>query len=209
MTRQEQLRYCKTCLKRHFDPRRGIVCTLTDEKAAFDAACPNYDRDEAVQLAQDTSSNQERKRTKVHKPVSITPKVKEKITKDDLYLILGFSLINTFLVRLAFYYTLSSNSAVFNTSLLIFTFLLSSIAIFFRRKNNRGNKLFSDIKFKLIYTSFLVFLLMIYSLFMEEFYAVGERIFVIAFITAMACLLNSCVVKPVSYFIRKKDEKPA
>ena len=43
-TRQEYLAICQTCLKSKFDKKKGIVCTLTDEHAAFHTNdCPDYD----------------------------------------------------------------------------------------------------------------------------------------------------------------------
>ncbi len=43
-TRQEYVAICQTCLKSKFDKKKGLVCTLTDEHAAFHTNdCPDYD----------------------------------------------------------------------------------------------------------------------------------------------------------------------
>jgi hypothetical protein len=47
MTREEQLQLCRVCKNKKMDLQRGIVCSLTNEKADFDKICPNYSPDEA------------------------------------------------------------------------------------------------------------------------------------------------------------------
>lgn len=46
MTREEQLKFCSVCTKRSFNPKFGIICGLTGEKATFTGTCPDYDEDE-------------------------------------------------------------------------------------------------------------------------------------------------------------------
>lgn len=43
-----QLEYCKKCTKRKFDPSRGIVCSLTNEKPTFQDTCPDYEKDDTL-----------------------------------------------------------------------------------------------------------------------------------------------------------------
>ncbi|MEJ2595129.1 MAG: hypothetical protein P8100_08405 [bacterium] len=48
MTREEQLWYCKKCLNREFDPKQGIICAITGQKATFEIECPDFKVDESV-----------------------------------------------------------------------------------------------------------------------------------------------------------------
>lgn len=45
MTREEQLKFCSVCNHRKMDMKQGMLCGLTNAKADFDTACPNYDED--------------------------------------------------------------------------------------------------------------------------------------------------------------------
>ena len=42
MKRAETLKFCKTCTKRTFNSKSGIVCSLTNEIASFVNECPDY-----------------------------------------------------------------------------------------------------------------------------------------------------------------------
>jgi hypothetical protein len=40
---------CQQCLKREFNPKNGVVCSLTHAKPAFEGkACPDFDEDSKV-----------------------------------------------------------------------------------------------------------------------------------------------------------------
>ncbi len=45
MTRDAQLAYCKICLNRKMDMSKGMVCSLTNELAAFEETCPEFKED--------------------------------------------------------------------------------------------------------------------------------------------------------------------
>ncbi len=45
MTPADQLEFCKICKKRTLDPARGIVCSLTFKKPAFDLSCPDFEKE--------------------------------------------------------------------------------------------------------------------------------------------------------------------
>jgi hypothetical protein len=45
MTREEHLKFCAVCTKRSFNPKIGIVCSLTQEVANFENSCPDYAED--------------------------------------------------------------------------------------------------------------------------------------------------------------------
>ena len=42
MNRKEQLRFCSKCKHQAFDAKRGIICSLTGEQAAFDEQCEHF-----------------------------------------------------------------------------------------------------------------------------------------------------------------------
>jgi len=48
MTREEHLKYCKTCNHQKFDINRGIVCSLTDDTANFEGICTSYSENKAL-----------------------------------------------------------------------------------------------------------------------------------------------------------------
>jgi hypothetical protein len=48
MTRDEQLTYCKKCLRRKMDATQGLVCTLTGQRATFQDECADFEIDETV-----------------------------------------------------------------------------------------------------------------------------------------------------------------
>lgn len=42
---KQLLETCKHCKKRKFDMKRGLVCSITDEKPDFRDFCPSYNKD--------------------------------------------------------------------------------------------------------------------------------------------------------------------
>lgn len=42
-----RLETCMHCMNKKFDPKRGVVCNLTDDKPTWDFSCPDYERNEA------------------------------------------------------------------------------------------------------------------------------------------------------------------
>ena len=46
MTRQEHLKFCKTCTNREMDLKIGLICKLTGKIADFENECPSYNEDE-------------------------------------------------------------------------------------------------------------------------------------------------------------------
>src|SRR4051794_33154134 len=43
--REQQLKYCKICKNKNFDPNRGIVCALTNDYPTFEKTCENFYKD--------------------------------------------------------------------------------------------------------------------------------------------------------------------
>lgn len=70
MNRDKQLVYCGRCTQQKFDFEKGIICSLTNERADFEEECPHYERDEqrAAEVAEALV-----KRTSKGKSVAITP----------------------------------------------------------------------------------------------------------------------------------------
>ena len=62
MTREYHLGFCKQCVKKAFSSKKGIVCSLTGEHAAFEDDCPDYEEDTAVktQLLLEKQAKEER-----------------------------------------------------------------------------------------------------------------------------------------------------
>ena len=57
MTREEQLRYCRRCLNREFDPEQGYICGLTGKVADFQDSCKDFDPDEELEEEIMTENN--------------------------------------------------------------------------------------------------------------------------------------------------------
>ena len=49
MTREEQLRFCKTCNHQSFNIKHGIICGITEEVAKFEDHCEQYSMNEALE----------------------------------------------------------------------------------------------------------------------------------------------------------------
>jgi antitoxin component YwqK of YwqJK toxin-antitoxin module len=48
MTRDQHLEFCSRCINRKFDSDKGIICSLTNDIAAFESSCNNYKVDAGV-----------------------------------------------------------------------------------------------------------------------------------------------------------------
>ncbi len=46
MTLDEQLKFCRICIKRKLNPAIGLVCSITDQKPSFTDSCHNFFADE-------------------------------------------------------------------------------------------------------------------------------------------------------------------
>ncbi|MFT5858093.1 MAG: hypothetical protein ACI865_000177 [Flavobacteriaceae bacterium] len=53
MTREDQLEFCSVCTNRSFNPKLGIVCGLTDERATFEGNCKDYIENDRAKVNQD------------------------------------------------------------------------------------------------------------------------------------------------------------
>ena len=48
MTREEQVAYCLNCKLRSFDPKKGVLCSLTNDYADFEDICDSFKVDPAA-----------------------------------------------------------------------------------------------------------------------------------------------------------------
>ena len=48
MNQEERLYFCKQCDNRSFNPKKGVICSLTDERADFEENCNDYKHDDTV-----------------------------------------------------------------------------------------------------------------------------------------------------------------
>lgn len=55
MTREEQLRFCKSCKNQKFDMNYGVICGLTNERANFTGFCSSYIEDLEISQNETTS----------------------------------------------------------------------------------------------------------------------------------------------------------
>ncbi|MCC7453206.1 MAG: hypothetical protein IT222_03485 [Crocinitomix sp.] len=46
MTREERLEFCLLCKKNTYNPKLGVICSLTNNVATFEGTCPDYLADE-------------------------------------------------------------------------------------------------------------------------------------------------------------------
>jgi hypothetical protein len=55
MTHEERLKSCLICTNRTFNPRQGVVCSLTNSPANFENQCPDFYIDPIAQKAEENS----------------------------------------------------------------------------------------------------------------------------------------------------------
>ncbi|MBR1995420.1 MAG: hypothetical protein IJ990_07795 [Alistipes sp.] len=65
ITQQDRNAQCATCDLRKFNPEMGIVCGLTNAKADFEEACPNYTPNKILQEQQNRIEQQSDKEASV------------------------------------------------------------------------------------------------------------------------------------------------
>lgn len=57
-TMEEKITICGTCKKRGFNKETGLVCSLTNEKPAYQMSCSDFQRDQNVNIQPRTLSTQ-------------------------------------------------------------------------------------------------------------------------------------------------------
>jgi rhomboid protease GluP len=81
MDRTKQLEYCKKCTKQKFDPRQGIICNLTNQKADFENECKHFEIDKA-KIVTETEKQKIEKKSKVS--FGFSPKQIDNLPISDL-----------------------------------------------------------------------------------------------------------------------------
>lgn len=94
MEQKERLSFCKKCKNRQFDPNRGIVCGLTQQKADFDNGCVNFIQDPA---SVDDFSLAEKADVAEQEVVSISEEILENLKR---YQNFGYALVGGMLAVL-------------------------------------------------------------------------------------------------------------
>lgn len=161
MTRQEQLKFCKVCQHKGFNPKLGIICNLTSEVASFENTCENYIVDE--QIAALENYRKENKTKKVKKPKEKTERNKEKLRTSDIYLIIGFSIFSTFLIRLTLYAELFGSNLPLGFFSLSITYFIVILSMQIKNKPKRRIKFFHDFKFKTVYSFTVPLFYLVYA----------------------------------------------
>jgi len=81
MDRTKQLEYCKKCTKQKFDPRLGIICSLTNQKADFEDECEHFEIDKA-KIVTETEKQKTEKNSKIS--FGFSPKQIDNLPISDL-----------------------------------------------------------------------------------------------------------------------------
>jgi antitoxin component YwqK of YwqJK toxin-antitoxin module len=68
MTRDQHLEFCSRCINRKFDSDKGIICSLTNDIAAFETSCDNYKIDKNM-----TAPSPSVESVEGHKLIAILP----------------------------------------------------------------------------------------------------------------------------------------
>lgn len=202
MTRQERLNFCRTCQKKAFNTSKGIICSITNDVAGFEGTCRDYIIDEKIKALETfKKENQIVKKISVKKTKTRTP---EKITRNDIYLLLASSLSATFFMRFVFYLDYENGRNMINIIFVGIVLLTAALTLLLRKKKPKNYKLFGDIKFKALFSFMITFFntLFILAVYQKRF----EFIFCIFIILSSLLLifLSIIIVAPVNLLIRKK-----
>ena len=60
-----KIEFCKTCTQKSFDKAQGIVCGLSNAKPAFEDNCPDYIKDESVEIKPEGKLRPNEQRAKI------------------------------------------------------------------------------------------------------------------------------------------------
>jgi hypothetical protein len=200
MTRTEQLRFCRRCLKKDFNPKKGIVCSLTDDIADFEGDCEYFALDSSVNIQENVKISSKRKSRK---------KIKQKrepeiITGDDIALLLGVTLANTFMIRIFFYFSLDYNKLMPLLFSFIITLLSISVALLVRNKEISNYSFKGNIKFKILYTLFLTHFHTVYAGFLGLQHAnLGYVVFATFSSVFILSMMSYVIVKPAHFMLAR------
>ena len=203
MTRQERLEFCKVCQHKKFNPKRGIICGITNDIATFEDSCNNYMVDEQItaleNFRKEKQEEKNRKKEKIKKQ-----KIKEKITRKDLHLIIGSSLFATFLIRLVTYSKYLYGTLHISYYYLVIIYSVFIISQLIKNRNSKRITFFQDFKFKTLFSVTIALINLIYVVVVlpksYNLYKISISIFVISFIV---CNLSYILVMPLNLIKNK------
>lgn len=111
MNKNERLKFCKICLNRKFNPKKGLICSLTGEFGDFESDCESFTKDYSIKIEE----------TKKDRRVIIPDKKKHMFL---FFTIIFISSIISFLIQKSnFFY---SGDQLGNIAIFIFSFFLFS-----------------------------------------------------------------------------------
>jgi len=214
MTRQERLKFCKTCQNRKFDLNKGILCGLTNDYAAFDESCPDFALDEKIQslekFKKDQEENQklnvEKKKEKKQKKKQVR-KLKrepEKIRFPDLILIFSLSLLNLTVIRLISYAKISYLNRTTIFIILISTLTIVVLADILKNREKGPIRFRGTLKFRLLLALFIALVYSLYDLIIPF----TDNSFILTFIasyvlTFLLSLISYLFTIPFSLIFKK------
>ena len=207
MIRQERLEYCKTCNKRGFNPNRGIICSLTNDIADFENSCQDYIIDGRIKGL----ANYKEKKEKKEKAARIKKKrSQEKISIDDIFLLIGITLIATFVIRFNNYINHSEDLSF----LLVIIFLSSTTSLFLRKKKARRVTFWTDIKFKALFAVMMTIFHQLYMIivcsrtneFIEKTLVLLLLCFILSLLSVSVVIIYSNVNKVYLKLSSKNEE---
>ncbi len=225
LTRQERLKYCKTCKNKEFDFHRGLLCGLTHEEADFESVCPHYTpSDETRSLENFRQSREEeaerkKQERKAHKKQHRAERKKakwerrkkqhrypDKIRRDDLYLLTGIGLITLAILRLIAYSNYSYATTISTGIYSLIVYLISATsALLLRKKQPWRYHFFGDTKFKLLYAAVLTLMVFLYQQLSDAQLYIPRlpniiSLYIVIFILTM---ISWILVAPVNLLFRK------
>jgi len=168
MTRQERLEYCNICNHRLFDLKKGIICDLTNDIADFEDSCNNYVVNEKLVTLEKLKDKREYRKVgkvKEKKPKKKHQRKPEKITWNDLWLIIAVSLSTTFIIRLLNYINPLDGSEVLLLIFLIIIIISSLIALKYKEQKPNNYKFINYLKFNILFSLILAITNSTYALF--------------------------------------------
>jgi len=185
MTRQERLKYCKTCNHKKFNFDKGIICSLTNNIANFEDLCENYLKDEKLVSLENFKTEKAKSKKKKKSKTNYIP---EKLTLNDFGLLISINLFSVFLYRLYSYLDINTPSMV---NLLVFIIVIISsniVTILLRERKIIKYRFKENLKFNIIYSILftsinLIYLLLVFLKLDANFFLYFSMLLVISFIS--------------------------
>ncbi|MBN2485550.1 MAG: hypothetical protein JXB34_06225 [Bacteroidales bacterium] len=203
MTRQEQLKYCKTCQNRGFNTRKGIICGLTGDIAGFDVHCPHYQIDERAQSLE----RYIKENAPLPKPVKMKKqktKQSAKLSRNETVVLIGLALLAAFVFRLSIYIKYSYESKNITSFLCVVLFVFTALAFLLRKKAFKTFSITSSLMYNLLFAAFFSLINLIYMLLVYPFfYKMLLLPFLIVILSFALGVLSYIIVIPPGILLSK------